>query len=168
MKITIVGRQMNVWDSTKEMAEKKLQRLDKYFGSEASATVTFSCKRERDNVEITIHGANTIFRAEVDDISFQNAMDRCVEAIDRQIRARVSTSQTQRHIVTDGVGYHWAYTECIALGIDALDYGKCVIFVGVGRVSDVCTSNPRTFCHECVGHIGDSSLTNAFFARERG
>jgi putative sigma-54 modulation protein len=86
MKITIVGRQMNVWDSTKEMAEKKLARLDKYFGSEASATVTFSCKRERDNVEITIHGANTIFRAEVDDTTFQNAMDRCVEAIDRQIR----------------------------------------------------------------------------------
>lgn len=86
MKITIVGRQMNVWDSTKEMAEKKLSRLDKYFGSEASATVTFSCKRERDNVEITIRGANTIFRAEVEDTSFQNAMDRCVEIIDRQIR----------------------------------------------------------------------------------
>ena len=86
MKITIVGRQMNVWDSTKEMAEKKLARLDKYFGSEASATVTFSCKRERDSVEITIHDANTIFRAEVDDTSFQNAMDRCVEIIDRQIR----------------------------------------------------------------------------------
>ena len=86
MKITIVGRQMNVWDSTKEMAEKKLARLDKYFGSEASATVTFSCKRERDTVEITIRGANTIFRAEVEDTSFQNAMDRCVEVIDRQIR----------------------------------------------------------------------------------
>ena len=85
MKITIVGRQMNVWDSTKEMAEKKLARLDKYFGSEASATVTFSCKRERDSVEITIHGANTIFRAEVDDTSFQNAMDRCVEIIDRAV-----------------------------------------------------------------------------------
>ena len=86
MKITIVGRQMNVWDSTKEMAEKKIAKLDKYFGSEASAAVTFSCKRERDTVEITIHGANTIFRAEVDDTSFQNAMDRCVEIIDRQIR----------------------------------------------------------------------------------
>lgn len=86
MKITIVGRQMNVWDSTKEMAERKLAKLDKYFGSEASATVTFSCKRERDTVEITIRGANTIFRAEVEDTSFQNAMDRCVEIIDRQIR----------------------------------------------------------------------------------
>ena len=86
MKITIVGRQMNVWDSTKEMAEKKLEKLDKYFGSEASATVTFSCKRDRDCVEITIHGSNTIFRAEVDDSSFQNAMDRAVEVIDRQIR----------------------------------------------------------------------------------
>jgi len=105
MKITIVGRQMNVWDSTKEMAEKKLQRLDKYFGSEASATVTFSCKRERDNVEITIHGANTIFRAEVDDISFQNAMDRCVEAIDRQIRKNKTRleKKIKREAVNDNV-----------------------------------------------------------------
>ena len=86
MKITVVGRQMSVWDSTKEMAEKKLMKLDKYFDDEASATITFSCKRERDNVEITIYGANTIFRGEVEDTSFQNAVDRCVDMIDRQIR----------------------------------------------------------------------------------
>ncbi len=86
MKITFVGRQMNVWDTTKEMAEKKLSKLDRYFDEEASATVTFSCKRERDNVEITIHGSNTIFRAEVDDTTFKAATDRCVELIDRQIR----------------------------------------------------------------------------------
>lgn len=86
MKITFVGRQMNVWDSTKEMAEKKLSKLDKYFDEEAAATVTFSCKRERENVELTIYGANTIFRGEVEDTSFQNAVDRCVEMIDRQIR----------------------------------------------------------------------------------
>ena len=86
MKITFVGRQMNVWDSTKEMTEKKLAKLDKYFDEEAAATVTFSCKRERDNVELTIYGANTIFRGEVEDTSFQNAVDRCVEMIDRQIR----------------------------------------------------------------------------------
>lgn len=86
MKITIVGRQMNVWDSTKEMAEKKLSKLDKYFDEEASATVTFSCKREKDNVELTIYGGNTIFRGEVEDTSFQNAVDRCVDLIDRQIR----------------------------------------------------------------------------------
>lgn len=86
MKITVVGRQMNVWDSTKEMAEKKLAKLDKYFDEEASATITFSCKRERDNVELTIYGANTIFRGEVEDTSFQTAVDRCVDMIDRQIR----------------------------------------------------------------------------------
>ena len=86
MKITVVGRHMSVPADLQELAEKKLAKLDKYFGSEASATVTFSCKRERDSVEITIHGANTIFRAEVEDTSFQNAMDRCVEIIDRQIR----------------------------------------------------------------------------------
>ena len=43
MKITIVGRQMNVWDSTKEMAEKKLAKLDKYFGSEAMVFMEIYC-----------------------------------------------------------------------------------------------------------------------------
>ena len=90
MKITFVGRQMSVWDTTKEMTEKKLSRLDKYFDEEVAATVKFSCKHERDNVELTIYGGNTIFRGEADDTSFQNAVDRCVEMIDRQIRKNKS------------------------------------------------------------------------------
>lgn len=86
MKITVVGRQMNVTDDLRTLAEKKLAKLDKYFYSEESATVTFSRKRNTENIEITIAAANTVFRCEKDDSTFRNAIDSAVDTIDRQIR----------------------------------------------------------------------------------
>ncbi len=86
MKITIVGRQMNVRDSLKAMVEKKLEKFDKFFGGEGEATVTFSRKRDKENLEITISAMNTLFRYEAEEDSFQTSLDRAVEAIERQIR----------------------------------------------------------------------------------
>ena len=86
MKITVVGRHMSVPADLQELAEKKLSKLDKYFATEEKATVTFSRKRNRENIEITIAAANTLFRCETDDETFRNAIDRAVDTIDRQIR----------------------------------------------------------------------------------
>ena len=86
MKITVVGRQMNVRDSLKEMVEKKLSKFDKFFGGEGEATVTFSTKRDKENLEITISAMNTLFRYEAEEDTFQTSLDRAVEAIERQIR----------------------------------------------------------------------------------
>ncbi len=86
MKITVVGRQMSVRDDLRELAEKKLSKLDRYFDVEGKATVTFSRKRNRENIEITISAANTLFRCETDDETFRTAIDRAIDTIDRQIR----------------------------------------------------------------------------------
>ncbi len=86
MKITVVGRQMSVSEDLKQLAEKKLSKLDRFFPDEENATVTFSRKRDRENIEITISAANTLFRCETDDETFRNAMDRGVDTIERQIR----------------------------------------------------------------------------------
>ena len=86
MKITVVGRQMSVPDDIRALAEKKLAKLDKYFSNEGSATVTFSRKRNNENIEITISAANTLFRSETSDETFRNALDKAVDNIDRQIR----------------------------------------------------------------------------------
>ncbi|MGM9684367.1 MAG: ribosome hibernation-promoting factor, HPF/YfiA family [Eubacteriales bacterium] len=86
MKITIVGRQMNVWDEMKSTIEKKLAKLDKYFEDECEATVTLSCKRNLKNLEITILAYGTIFRSETEDETFRNALDKAVYSIERQIR----------------------------------------------------------------------------------
>ena len=86
MKITIVGRQMTVRDSHKEMVEAKLAKFDKFFTSGAEATVTFSRKRDKENLEITISAAGTLFRYEAEEDTFQTSLDRAVDAIERQIR----------------------------------------------------------------------------------
>lgn len=86
MKITVVGRQMTVRESLKEMVEGKLSKLDKFFGGEAEATVTFSCKRNKECLEITITALNTLFRYEAAEDTFQTSLDRAVDAIERQIR----------------------------------------------------------------------------------
>ena len=86
MKITIVGRQMNVWDEMKSTIETKLGKLDKYFNDECSATATLSCRKNQKCLEITIVSASTIFRSEVQDETFRNALDRAINAIERQIR----------------------------------------------------------------------------------
>ena len=86
MKVTIVGRQMNVWDEMKATIEAKLEKLDKYFNDECSATVTLSSRKNGKCLEITIVSAGTIFRSEVQDETFRNALDRAVYMIERQIR----------------------------------------------------------------------------------
>ena len=86
MKINIIGRQLSVFDDTKEMITEKLSKLDKYFGEEGSATVTLTHKRNLSTLEITIKASNTLFGSEVDADSFRDAMDRSIDNIERQIR----------------------------------------------------------------------------------
>ena len=86
MKITVIGRQMTVYEEMKELIEKKLSKFDKYFSGEGEATATLSCKHNQKNMEITISAANTLFRSEVGAESFRDALDICIENIIRQIR----------------------------------------------------------------------------------
>ena len=87
MKITIVGRKLNVYDDTRELIEKKLSKLDKYFQSaNTEATVTLSRKRNVSSLEVTINAGGTLFRSEVDADDFRIALDQTVDHIEGQIR----------------------------------------------------------------------------------
>lgn len=86
MKITVIGRQMNVWSEMKLIIETKLAKLEKYFNDECEATATLSTKRNNKCIEITIVSSGTIFRSEIEDETFRNALDRAVNSIERQIR----------------------------------------------------------------------------------
>ena len=87
MKITIVGRKLNVYEDTRELIEKKLAKLDKYFKAEATeATVTLSRKRNVSSLDVTINADGTLFRSEVDADDFRIALDQTVDHIEGQIR----------------------------------------------------------------------------------
>ena len=86
MKITIVGRQMTVRDSLKELVEKKLAKYDKYFGDGAEAFVSFSRRHNMEMIEVTISHGGTLFRSEEGAETFNNALDAAMDSLERQIR----------------------------------------------------------------------------------
>ena len=86
MKMIMTGRQMTVYESTKEMAAKKLAKFDKFFDENAEMTVSFSQRHGLDMVEITIRAGSLMFRGEEGSDSFANAVDAAVESLERQIR----------------------------------------------------------------------------------
>ena len=86
MKVTIVGRQMNVWDEMKATIEAKLAKLDKYFDDGCTATATLSAGKNEKRLEITILSSGTLFRSEIRADTFRTALDRAVDNIERQIR----------------------------------------------------------------------------------
>ncbi len=86
MKITVVGRHMDVADDLKALFDKKLAKFDKFFRDDAIAIITLSRKRGKEILELTITSGGTLFRSEQENSTFQNALDRAMDAIERQIR----------------------------------------------------------------------------------
>ena len=62
MKMNFTARQMKVYDSVKQTAEKKLAKFDKFFGDEAEMDITFSMPNGLEMVEITIRSQGMVFR----------------------------------------------------------------------------------------------------------
>lgn len=87
MNINIIGKQVTIRDEMKALAEKKLAKFDRYFPEGADAVVTVR-REEKDQlrVETTISVGGTLFRAEESSSEFKNAITRCVELIEGQIR----------------------------------------------------------------------------------
>ena len=86
MKFTISGKQMTVRPSLKELTEKKFAKFDRFFDDDTEAVVVYSCRHDLQYIELTIRYNGTIFRAEEGADTFQNAIDRAIDSLERQIR----------------------------------------------------------------------------------
>ena len=102
MKTTINARGVIIDDALRTATEKKLSKLEKFFGQDtAMATVTFREVKMVQTVEVTISLFGTIFRAEEEDSSFRNALDRAVETIERQIRK--NKTRLEKRLKSEGL-----------------------------------------------------------------
>ncbi len=86
MKITIYGKQMTVRESLKVLMEKKLHKFDKFFGEDTEAFVTCKTRKGVKIIEITVNYGTTTFRSEEESDTFNTALDRAIEGLERQIR----------------------------------------------------------------------------------
>ena len=87
MKLILTDKKVNLPDSIHKYAEKKVGKLDRFFKEDATAAVTFSVEKERNNkVEITIRSSGTIFRVSESTSDMHASIDAAVTTLERQIR----------------------------------------------------------------------------------
>ena len=86
MKITVIGRKCTPRESFKERAEKRLRKVEKFFPDEVEAKVTAIVEKSEQIVEVTIFHDGMIFRSQERAINMNDALDRCVDSLVRQIR----------------------------------------------------------------------------------
>ena len=63
MKFQFTEKKVSLPANVHAYAEKKVMKLERFFRDDAEALVAFSVEKDRNKVEITVHAANTYFRA---------------------------------------------------------------------------------------------------------
>jgi len=86
MKMNYTGKNMEVTDALRDVTEKKLGKLEKYFQTDISGYVTFSTEKNRKIIEVTINLPGTILRAEESSDDMYASIDKTVDVLERQIR----------------------------------------------------------------------------------
>ena len=86
MKFQFSEKKVKLPQNVHAYAEKKVMKLARYFEEDAEALVVFSVEKNRNKVELTVHGAGTWFRASESTSDMFASIDAAVGTIEGQIR----------------------------------------------------------------------------------
>ena len=86
MKFQYSEKKIKLPGNVHAYAEKKVMKLARYFEEDAQALVVFSVEKNRNKVELTVHGAGTWFRASESTSDMFASIDAAVGTIEGQIR----------------------------------------------------------------------------------
>ena len=118
MRYQIIGKNIDVWEKTKDKIEKKLGRLEKLFPADTLATVTLSVDKLDATVEVTIPYNQRLLRAEVKDPDLTAAIDTAVDVLESQI---VRYKKRLRNKVRQQEGDFLAEYQSIPIAEEELD-----------------------------------------------
>ena len=86
MKFQFSEKKVKLPGNVHAYAEKKVMKLARYFEEDAEALIVFSVEKNRNNVELTVRGAGTIFRAKESTSDMFASIDASIGTIEGQIR----------------------------------------------------------------------------------
>ncbi len=86
MKFQFSEKKVRLPEKVHAYAEKKVLKLARFFDDDAEALVVFSVEKNRNNVELTVRGAGTLFRASESTSDMFASIDAAVGTIEGQIR----------------------------------------------------------------------------------
>lgn len=97
MKVTVIGRKCTPRENFKDRAEKRLKKLEKFFDADAEAKITATVEKNEQIVEVTIFYDGMFFRSQERAVSMNDALDRCVDSLVRQIRKNKTKVEKKLH-----------------------------------------------------------------------
>ena len=86
MRVTFSGKTVHATDREREYAEKKLQRLARYFNSARDAHLMHSVQRNQQIVEVQVDLDGVLLRAEERAPDFFTAVDAVADKLEQQVR----------------------------------------------------------------------------------
>ncbi len=96
MKVTVIAKNIELTAALKEIVEKKISKLEKYFDSNVEARATLSVQKNRHIIEVTIPFNGVILRGEEATSDMYKSLDLVEEKLERQIRKQ-KTRLSRRH-----------------------------------------------------------------------
>lgn len=86
MNITISGKDLKATEAIKDYAEKKMERLVKYFGEEFDVNLTIRTEREEQIAETCVKAKTEVFRAVTAHKDLYASIDKDIDILEGQIR----------------------------------------------------------------------------------
>lgn len=96
MKVTVIAKNIELTSALKEIVEKKIRKLEKYFEGEINAKATLSVQKNRHTIEVTIPFNGVILRGEESTDDMYKSIDLVEDKLERQIRKQ-KTRLSRRH-----------------------------------------------------------------------
>ncbi|MGL5150202.1 MAG: ribosome hibernation-promoting factor, HPF/YfiA family [Clostridium sp.] len=97
MKVTVMAKNIELTPALKEMVEKKILKLERYFENKVEARAMLSVQRNRQIVEVTIPFNGVILRVEEATEDMYKSIDLVEEKIERQIRKQRTKLSRKKH-----------------------------------------------------------------------
>ena len=86
MRVTFTGKAVQITDREREYAEKKLQRLARYFRGAREAHVVYTKQRNWQIVEVQLDLDGTLLRAEERTPDFNASVDAVTDKLEQQVK----------------------------------------------------------------------------------
>ncbi|BCZ44528.1 hypothetical protein psyc5s11_05950 [Clostridium gelidum] len=121
MKVTVIAKNMELTDALKEIVQKKISKLEKYFESKVEAKATLTVQKNRQIIEVTIPFNGVILRGEEATSDMYKSLDLVGDKLERQIRKQ-KTRLSRKH----GGSLRFGEINNIDLKLEKEDEGKLV------------------------------------------
>lgn len=86
MRVTVIGKNIDITPALKEIVEKKISKVERYFEPEVQAKVTLTVQKNRQIAEVTIPFNGVILRCEESTNDMYKSIDLVEIKLERQIR----------------------------------------------------------------------------------